>query len=824
MRIPVLSAAGYEADDVIATLAMAGQARDMNVFICTSDKDCRQLITDRICIFNLRKKEVLDAEGLLRDWNIRPSQVIDLLVLVGDSVDNVPGVPGIGVKTAAKLLNEYGTLENLMANVSKISGAKMKENLQAFQDRIETSRKLIALALDVPLEVSWEEWRLTEPNYEALLDLFEEWSFHRFADQVRQLKRSRPSRQLDLFAGAGGDEPGLTGPAPVRASWAAKYQTVATTEQGTGFFEELAKQPCIAFALKTTGGSPRHAGITGVAFSWQAGEGFYVPLASSAGAQILDRGAMLNRLKSIFENPKVGKISQNIKNDVLMLRAHGIRVQGLSGDPMVADYLLRAGERSHSLDELSNRYLDHAVIPFSRLTGTKGEIAIEAIPVGDITEYAGETADVVWRLGEALENKLQEENLQSLYRDLELPLAEVLAELEFNGIRIDVALLARLSQEMTERLRTIESEIYELAGRSFNIASPMQLRQVMFEELKLPKQRRTGITGEASTAQVTLERLAALGHALPRKILEHRQIAKLKGTYVDALPGLVNPATGRVHAAFNQTVAATGRLSSSDPNLQNIPIRTEQGRQIRQAFVPESGWVLLTADYSQVELRLLAHFCGDETLRQAFKEDRDIHALVAAQIFGVPEADVTAEQRRVAKTVNFGVLYGMSAHGLAQRLEMSVEDAARFIDAYFARYPRIAGYQTQLLKDCRKRRCAGTILGRRREITGIRSESTYQQRNQPEREAINMEIQGSAADLIKTAMLCIHRRLKSEERSSRMLLQIHDELVFEAPPAELHELAALVNHEMTTALDLEVPLKVEIAAGPNWLDVEELAA
>jgi DNA polymerase I len=823
MRIPVLSAAGYEADDVIATLAVAGQARDMDVFICTSDKDCRQLITDRVCIFNLRKKEILNAEGLLRDWNIRPSQVIDLLVLVGDTVDNVPGVPGIGVKTAAKLLNEYGTLENLMANVDKISGAKMKENLRIFQDRIETSRKLIALALDVPLQVSWEEWRLTEPNYEALLDLFEEWSFHRFADQVRQLKRSRPARQLDLFAGAGGDEPGLTGPAPVRASWAAKYQTVGTDEQAAVFFEELAKQHRFAFALETTGPSPRQAVIVGAAFSWQAGDSFYLPLAENAETSNLDRAAIISQLKRVFENPGVGKISQNIKNDVLILRTHGITIQGLAADPMVADYLLRAGERSHSLDELSNRYLDHALIPLFRLTGKKGEIPIESVPLGDITEYAGEAADVAWRLGEVLEGKLQEEKLLSLYRDLELPLAEVLAELEFNGIRIDVALLARLSQEMTQGLRAIESEIYELAGRSFNIASPMQLRQVLFEELKLPKQRRTGITGEASTAQITLERLAALGHALPRKILEQRQIAKLKGTYVDALPGLVNPATGRVHAAFNQTVAATGRLSSSDPNLQNIPIRTEQGRQIRQAFIAEPGWVLLTADYSQIELRLLAQFCGDETLRQAFKEDRDIHALVAAQIFGVPEEEVTADQRRLAKTVNFGVLYGMSAHGLAQRLEMSVEDAARFIDAYFARYPRIAGYQTRLLTECRQRRSAGTILGRRREITGIRSESTYQQRNQPEREAINMEIQGSAADLIKTAMLRIHRRLKSEKRSSRMLLQIHDELVFESPPGELRELAALVNHEMTIALDLEVPLKVEIAAGPNWLDVEEVA-
>jgi DNA polymerase-1 len=375
---------------------------------------------------------------------------------------------------------------------------------------------------------------------------------------------------------------------------------------------------------------------------------------------------------------------------------------------------------------------------------------------------------------------------------------------------------------MAQLLQAIERQIHDLAGHPFNIASPKQLRQVLFDELKLPTQRRTGITGEASTDQETLERLAALGHPLPRKIVEHRQIAKLKGTYVDALPALVNPATGRLHASFNQTVAATGRLSSSDPNLQNIPVRTEQGRQIRQAFLPEEGWLLLTADYSQIELRLLAHFCGDEELRRAFAEDRDIHASVAAQIFGVAEAEVTSAMRRMAKTVNFGVIYGISPHGLAMRLGISRDDAARFIDAYFARYPKVKDYQTRLLDNCRRTGYVTTILGRRREIRGIRPDSTYQQRNQPEREAVNMEIQGSAADLIKMAMLNLHRRLQREKRRSRMLLQIHDELVFEAPLEEVKPLAALVSEEMTTPLQLEVPLKVDVAVGPNWLDVEEL--
>jgi DNA polymerase-1 len=446
------------------------------------------------------------------------------------------------------------------------------------------------------------------------------------------------------------------------------------------------------------------------------------------------------------------------------------------------------------------------------------------VPTARVAEYSGEDADMAWRLCGLLEPQLRQAGLDKLYEELEVPLIEVLAELEFNGIRLDVPLLSRLSQDMARQLERIEQEIYELAGRPFNIASPKQLRQVLFDELKLPTQRRTGITGEASTDQETLERLAALGHALPTKIVEHRQIAKLKGTYVETLPALVNPATGRLHCSFNQTVAATGRLSSSDPNLQNIPIRTEQGRQIRQAFLPRDGWLLLTADYSQVELRLLAHFCGDEALRRAFAEDRDIHASVAAQIFGVPEAEVTSAMRRMAKTVNFGVIYGISAHGLAQRLGISRDEGARFIDSYFARYPKVKDYQTRLLENCRKTGYVTTILGRRREIRGIRPDSTYQQRNQPEREAVNMEIQGSAADLMKLAMLHVHRRLERDKLQARMLLQIHDELVFEMPPDEVETLAARVTEEMTTPLKLEVPLKVDVAVGPNWLDVQELPA
>jgi len=489
---------------------------------------------------------------------------------------------------------------------------------------------------------------------------------------------------------------------------------------------------------------------------------------------------------------------------------------------------------------LARRYLNHQVIPITDLIGKKGrkqpQLCMDEVSPQHVAIYAGEDADVAWRLCRMLEPQLESvrtgpHTLRNLYDDLEIPLIEVLVELEYNGIRIDIQKLRELSEEMRGQLEEIEKEIYALAGHPFAINSLVQLRKVLFDELKLPPQRKTGITGAASTDQETLEKLAVLDHPaalLPQKILEHRQIAKLKGTYVDALPDLVNPHTGRVHSSFNQTVAATGRLSASDPNLQNIPVRREMGQQIRQAFLPEAGWLLVNADYSQIELRLLAHFCGDEAMRRAFAEDRDIHTAVAAQIFHCAEKDVTAAHRRVAKTVNFGVIYGMSAHGLSQRLSIPRAEAETFIKEYFARYPRVLEYQTQLLENCRKNGVVTTILGRRRQFdrTAIRPGSTYQQRNQAEREAINMEVQGSAADLIKLAMLHLLRRLRREGLRARMLLQIHDELVFEAPPDEISRLVPLIREEMTTpletALKLGVPLKVDVSAGPNWLDGSEV--
>lgn len=893
LALPVLSFAGFEADDILATLAHNAASQGHSVLICTADKDCRQLITDQVRLFNFRKGEEFGRQELLTEWGIRPDQVVDLQTLVGDSVDNVPGVPGIGYKTAAKLLQDFDTIENILANIKQVPGARKQEALLASQEILVTSRHLVTLDTQVPIPIEWDSWKLKPVNKPRLLALFHEWGFHTMARQVREMDTPMETTQGRLFPESEGlfSSPGQSSPSlstrknglPARTGasvpdvlavgtplpadevhsrpvtthgdpgWQADYQLVDSAELLSAFIQKLTQQPRFAFDLETTALQPWLAEIVGIAFSWQLGTAYYLPLRGPAGSALLDPQSTLDQLRPLFENPRIGKLNQNIKYDLLVLRAQGIEVQGVSGDSMVADYLLHAGERSHNLEELARRYLNHQVIPITDLIGKKSrkqpQQRMDEIATSRVAIYSGEDADVAWRLCQMLEPRLEQvqtpvaspidtpdlaiptQSLRQLYDSLEIPLIQVLVEMEANGIRLDLPRLRQISAEMDDQLREIETEIYALAGREFSINSLVQLRKVLFDDLKLPMQRKTGVTGAASTDQETLEKLAALEHpgaGLPRKILEHRQISKLKGTYVDALPLLVNPRTGRVHASFNQTVAATGRLSASDPNLQNIPVRREQGQQIRQAFLPEAGWELITADYSQIELRLLAHFSADESLCQAFAEDRDVHSLVAAQIFQVDPEAVTAAQRRVAKTVNFGVIYGMSAHGLAQRLGIPRGEADRFIREYFARYSRVLDYQTRLLERCRLRGYVSTILGRRRafDASAIRPGSTYQQRNQAEREAINMEVQGSAADLIKLAMCRLLKRLRQDRVRARLLLQIHDELVLEAPPEEVATLLPRIREEMTTPLEkqlqLKVPLRVDLGVGPNWLDVQDV--
>jgi DNA polymerase-1 len=877
MRIPFLCHPGYEADDIMATVSTEATARGLDVYLCTADKDCRQLVSKKVKILNLRKPEgeLLDAAGVLADWGVRPDQVVDFQALVGDSVDNVPGVPGVGPKTAAKWLQQFGTLDNLIVHADEAAGGpKIKQALKdaIANGNLERSRKLVALDRAVPVKLDWEGWRRRDWDGQRLLELFQEFGFRGFAERVRKtLATSGAKKNADALAAAGlapaactlrvaepagavaaREEPtakasrtrlgkkapslfdqidgNASEPAPLPAAaedgWSyAGYDLVDTPGKFESFLAKLKKQKRFVFDLETTGLNPITDAIVGYAFCWEAGIAYYLPVRGPDEDAKLDPESTLAALKPLFENPKAAKLNHNIKFDQIVLAAGGVNLAGVAGDSMVAHYLLEPAARAHGLDDLSLDLLGHRNIPISDLIGKgKKQTTMDTVPTARVKDYAAEDADAAWQLAARLDPELERKGFRKLYDELEVPLIAVLADLEYTGIRVDVSYLERLGGEMATELAVIEKEVHALAGREFRIASLRELQKVLFEDLKLPVQKRTGIKNEPSTDQESLERLAALGHALPRKLIEYRQLIKLKNTYVDVLPALVNPKTGRIHTSFNQTSAETGRLSSSDPNLQNVPARRERGAQLRRAFVPRDGWTLVTADYSQIELRLLAHFTGEETLKAAFEQDRDVHAAVAAQIFKVKEADVTKAQRAMAKTVNFGVLYGMSAVGLSTRLSIPRKEAEEFIDAYFTRYPKVLDYQQRLLARVHATGEVGTILGRRRRFdpAAINPQSHYRSRAQAEREAINMEIQGSAADLMKRAMLAVHARLAGDGMTARMLLTVHDELVFEAPPDEVATVARVAREEMTGAMKFDVPLKVDVAAGANWLDVEDV--
>jgi DNA polymerase-1 len=795
-QVPVVEAQGAEADDVIATLTRMAVDFGLDVTVCTSDKDARQLISPHVRLFNLRKQEALDEAGLMADWGVRPDQIVDLLSLTGDTADNIPGVPGIGLKTGAQLLQQFGSLDELLARVEEVKGAK-KQKLIDNKATALAARELVKLQSDLPLETSWDNLQLTPPDTTAVNELCRQCGFHKFQKEV-----------ADLF--------GSTGEAP--PEWRADYRIVDTAELLDAFVAELAEQPKFCFDTETTGTNPNRAELVGLAFAWKPEVAWYLPLRAPMFDKVLDKKVVLEKLRPIFEDQERTIVGQNVKYDWIMLSCAGLTPAGNLLDTMVLSYLLESGERNHNLDELSRRLLDHEMVPITDLIGKgKNQKRMDEVDVARVAHYAGEDADATWRIAEKLEPIVREQGLWTLYDTVERPLVSVLARMEKAGVVVDVPRLNRLSSEFADRLAIIEKEIYEHAGGAFNIASGPQLREILYDRLKLPVLGKTP-KGEPSTAAEVLEELAPL-HALPRMLIEHRQLAKLKSTYLDALPGEVGP-DGRVHASFNQTVAATGRLSSSDPNLQNIPVRTEQGRQIRQAFVaPDTDWVLLTADYSQIELRMLAHFCQDAGLMQAFASGHDIHSVVAAQIFGVPESAVTEDQRRQAKTVNFGVIYGLSAYGLSSRLGITQTEAAEFIEAYFGRYPGIDSWMTSVLEEAKSTGYVKTILGRRRPIQGIKS-TTGRQKNLAERTAINTVIQGSAADLIKMAMIGIDRDLSTVSSQSRLILQIHDELVLEVPKTDLAAVKEFVRDRMNSAITLKVPVEVDVAAGPNWLDVE----
>jgi DNA polymerase-1 len=800
LGVPILELDAYEADDILATLARLTEELGGDCFLVTADKDCRQLITDHVKIYNVRKNLVYDAAELEKEWGVSPPQVVDFQALVGDPVDHVPGVPLIGPKAAKELLQKYGTLESVLDHAHEVSGTKRKQNLLDSRDQALLSRKLVRLDAHVPIEIDWAHGRLGGFDRERARAIFAEYGFHRFGEQLRQLNVEE---------------------AP--PSWQADYRLVNTPDLFEDFLAELRGQACVSIDTETTGVSPTQADLVGLSFAWTPGLAYYVPVRAPAGEPHLDPDTVLGALRPILEDPAVKKVGQNLKYDLLVLRTAGIHLKGLAFDSMVASYLLDAGERNHNLDELAQRFLNHTTIRIGELIGTgKDQKRMDEVPLPAIASYACEDADVPFRLMPILTSKLREQELSGLFEQLELPLIDVLAEMEHNGIRVDPGRLAELSRQYGERLIMLEKEVYDLAGHPFNIGSTKQLQQVLFEEQRLPVISKVK-TGPSTDVSV-LEELARQ-HPLPAKIIEYRQFAKLKNTYVDALPALINPRTGRVHASFQQAVAATGRLSSSDPNLQNIPIRTEDGRAIRSAFRPgPEGWSLLAADYSQIELRVLAHFSHDETLCSAFACDEDIHARVASQVYGVPLADVTSEMRRTAKAVNFGVIYGQSPFGLAKTLGIEQDVAAIFIENYFQRHPGVEEFLRSILVECRARGYVTTILGRRRAIRGVRPDpgkpGAGKQRNLSERTAINTVIQGSAADLIKLAMIAVYRRMEREELRSKVLLQIHDELVFEVPPDEIEAVKHLVVEEMTGVQKMAVPLKVDVAVGRNWAEVE----
>jgi DNA polymerase-1 len=821
LGIPVLTWEGYEADDVLATIARICDERGANCLIVSGDKDCRQLITDRVAVYNIRKNQVFDAAALRKDWGVGPDQVVDFQALVGDKVDNVPGVAGIGPKTAQQLLETYGTLDNLLEHAAEVPGSKGKKLLESREIAL-LSRQLVRLNSQVPIEPDWDASRVGGFDGRRLSELFNGFGFRTFAEKAARLTA----------------ESAAVVPAPGQTADYDNYHLVDTPAALEALLAQLLQQQLISIDTETTHVSPRCASIVGYSFAFKPGEAYYVPVRGPAGETVLDPAATLEALRPVFENPEIRKVGQNIKYDMIVLRNVGVQLKGIAFDTMVASYLLDAGGRSHNLDDMAQKYLGHTTIKIDQLIGKgKSQKRMDEVPVAQVATYAAEDADIPLRMYPILAARLAEMELDQLNGTLEVPLIEVLADMEFVGVGVDPQRLDELSGRYGQRLAQLEQEIEELAGHPLNIGSPKQLAQVLFQELGLPVVKKTK-TGPSTDADV-LEQLAER-HTLPAKIVEYRQYSKLKNTYVDALPTMIQPETGRVHASFNQVVAATGRLSSSDPNLQNIPIRTEEGREIRSAFIasepgrprPRSeqpAWKLLAADYSQIELRILAHYSNDESMCAAFDRDEDIHTLVASQVFGVPLSEVTSAMRRSAKAVNFGVIYGQSPFGLARGLKISQEEAAQFIDGYFATYRGVTDFMLRTLDECRRNGYVSTMLGRRRAIEGVRSvdkltlgteHPSRRPLNLPERTAVNSVIQGSAADLIKLAMIAIFRRMREEKLEARMILQIHDELLFEVSAQHVDRLVTMVREEMQSVIELRVPLKVDIKTGDNWAACE----
>ena len=813
MGIPILRESEYEADDLIGTLAKEACAKGYDVYICSKDKDLEQLLSDNVVMYDPKSDAVLDAAGLAQSKGITPDQVVDVLALMGDTSDNVPGVPDVGPKTAVQWIQKYGSLKELLSHKDEITG-KRGQNLRANVELLELSRELVTIDCRVPVKIDWKRLDVQPFEKDRLAGLFEQLGFKRLLKQL-----GVPDGETAPAAA----EATADGPAKAAVNVAAKanYHLVATEKAFGEFLKKLKKQNIFAIDTETTSLNPVAAELVGLSFAWQGGEGFYVPVKVPLGGECVDRQMVLDAVGGLLRDPKIKKVGQNIKYDMIVLRRAGIELAGVSFDTMVASYVLNSAQTHHSLDSMALDYLGHETIKLETLIGKgKKQVTFDMVDPHLAADYAAEDAEVTWRLYEFIDAQLKDKKLRQLFEQVEMPLVDVLADMEYHGVALDVAWLRKMSTMLAEQLEQLTTTVHKEAGYEFNVDSPKQLAEVLFDHMgiasvKQTTGRKTGAVNR-STDQEVLETLR-WDHPIAEAMLQYRQLSKLKNTYVDKLPGMICADTGRVHGSFNQTVTATGRLSSSDPNLQNIPIRSELGQEIRKAFVPGAkDSVLVAADYSQIELRLLAHFSGDKELLKAFQLGQDIHQFVAAQVYGVPLDEVDGEQRSKAKAVNFGIIYGQTAYGLSRGIGVSVHEAQEFIDGYFQRYPQIKTFMADVLEQAKNDGYVQTILGRRRIIADLNSRN-FNRRRLAERMAINTVVQGSAADMIKLAMINLHHRMAEEKMDMKMILQVHDELVFEMPQGRAEPYCQIIREEMAAAMQVEVPIVVDLGVGENWL-------
>ncbi len=828
-RIPVIEKPGYEADDIIGTLARKAEKKGYTTYMMTPDKDFGQLVSEHTFIYKPARlgngAEVLGPKEVCHKWQIgNVNQVIDILGLMGDAVDNIPGIPGVGEKTAMQLVKDFGSMENLLQNTDKLKG-KLKEKVENNRELAIQSKKLATIITDVPVEFEEDRLVMEEPDKNALRELFAELEFRRLAQQI--LGETLPERTAvpetngseineGLFANGNGTPAAEETEKPIFKTIkdvVHAYHLTDTAEKRKKLVTGLLKQEEICFDTETSA-LDSTAELVGMSFSWKAYEGYYVPVPADPD----QARKIVAEFKPVFENENIGKIGQNIKYDMTILRSYGTEIRGKLFDTMIAHYLIQPDMR-HNMDLLSETYLGYSPVSIETLIGKKGKNqgSMRDADVNAVCDYAAEDADVTFQLRQKFAPMLDEVKERKLFEEVEIPLVPVLAAMEAEGIRLDKDVLKEFSAGLEVEIEKVDKEIQKLAGTPFNISSPKQVGQVLYEVLKIIEKPKKTKTGQYSTGEDVLVKLVGK-HDIVGKILDYRELVKLKNTYVDTLPELINPKTGRIHTSYNQVVAATGRLSSDNPNLQNIPIRTDKGKEIRKAFVPrDKNHVLLSADYSQIELRIMAELSNDSAMIEAFRSGQDIHTATAAKVYGVDAKDVTSDMRRNAKMVNFGIIYGISAFGLAERLNISRTEAKGIIESYFQKYSRIKEYMDESIEKARKQGYVETILGRRRYLRDINS-SNFTVRGFAERNAINAPIQGSAADMIKVAMINIHKEFEKKKFCSRMLLQVHDELVFDVHKDEVDEVRPLVEDRMKHALKMEVPIGVESGTGKNWLE------